>query len=129
MLAPSPDLAATSTPRRARTGAVVTFIRRQPLGAFGLFLVLLVAIAGIGADWLPPYNPTSNDFAAMTESPSWAHWLGADPPGRDLFSRVLFGARTALIVGLSSALIGGFSGLILGVGSAYFGGLIDLALQ
>ena len=61
----------------------------------------------------------------MTEAPSWAHWLGTDQFGRDLLSRIIFGARTALIVGLSSAFVGGFTGLVLGVGSAYFGGRID----
>ena len=65
----------------------------------------------------------------MTEAPSWAHWLGTDQFGRDLLSRIIFGARTALIVGLTSAFVGGFAGLVLGVGSAYFGGLIDLVLQ
>ncbi len=115
--------------RRSVLGRVLDFVRRQPLGTFGMALTLVVAIAGLGADWLAPYNPTANDFAAMTEPPSWAHWLGTDQFGRDQLSRIIFGARTALIVGLSSALIGGFSGLVLGVGSAYFGGRIDLTVQ
>jgi len=105
------------------------FLRRQPVGAIGLFLVLLFGLAGIFADVLAPYNPTANDFAAMTEPPSWAHLLGTDQLGRDLMSRILYGARTAFLVGLTSALVGGFAGLILGVGSAYFGGQIDLWLQ
>jgi peptide/nickel transport system permease protein len=65
----------------------------------------------------------------MTEAPSLAHWLGTDQFGRDLLSRIIYGARTALIVGLTSAFIGGTAGLVLGVASAYFGGLIDLVLQ
>src|SRR5271169_3478524 len=105
------------------------FCRRQPLGTFGMLIVVITAIAGLSADWIAPYSPTSNDFAAMTEAPSWAHWLGTDQFGRDLLSRIIFGARTALIVGLASALVGGVLGLVLGVGSAYFGGLIDLVLQ
>jgi peptide/nickel transport system permease protein len=108
---------------------VFEFFRRQPVGSIGMALVLIFGLAGIFADWLAPYNPTSNDFAAMTEAPSWAHWLGTDQLGRDLLSRILFGARTAFIVGLTSALVGGFSGLVLGVGSAYFGGHLDLWLQ
>ncbi len=115
--------------RRSLPDRVLDFIRRQPLGTFGIFLVVVVAVAGLGANWLAPYNPTANDFAAMTEPPSWAHWLGTDQFGRDQLSRIIFGARTALIVGLSSAFIGGFSGLALGVGSAYFGGRVDLFLQ
>src|SRR5580704_10049809 len=102
------------------------FCRRQPLGTFGMALVIIMALAGLCADWIAPYSPTSNDFASMTEAPSWQHWLGTDQFGRDLLSRIIFGARTALIVGLSSAFVGGFSGLVLGVASAYFGGRIDM---
>lgn len=105
------------------------FVRRQPVGSIGMFLVLIFGLAGIFADVLAPYNPTANDFLAMTESPSWAHLLGTDQLGRDLLSRILFGARTAFLVGLTSALVGGISGLVLGVGSAYFGGRIDLWVQ
>ena len=60
-----------------------------------MVLVLIFGLAGIFADWIAPYNPTANDFAAMTEPPSWAHWLGTDQLGRDILSRILFGARTA----------------------------------
>src|SRR5271170_6799387 len=106
-----------------------SFLVRQPVGAIGMVLVLIFGLAGIFADWIAPYSPTANDFAAMTEPPSWAHWLGTDQLGRDLLSRILFGARTAFIVGLTSALVGGFSGLVIGVASAYFGGQLDLWLQ
>ena len=116
----------------ARRGIVAlswSFLRRQPVGAIGVALVLVFGLAGVCADWIAPYNPTANDFAAMTEAPSWAHWLGTDQLGRDLLSRILFGARTAFIVGLTSALVGGFSGLVIGVASAYLGGPLDLWLQ
>jgi peptide/nickel transport system permease protein len=115
--------------RRTLLSRTIVFVRRQPLGTLGLVLVLLFALAGVFADWLAPYNPTANDFAAMTQPPSSAHWLGTDQLGRDLLSRILYGARTAFIVGLTAATVGGFSGLVLGVGSAYFGGRIDLYLQ
>src|SRR6266849_2722069 len=115
-------------PRSWRAG-VIDFCRRQPLGSVGLALVLVMAVAGLGAEWIAPYSPTSNDFAAMTEPPSWAHIMGTDQFGRDLFSRIVFGARTALIVGFSCAIVGGVAGLVLGVASAYFGGRLDLFLQ
>ena len=73
-----------------------------------------MAIAGLCADWFAPYSPTANDFAAMTEPPSWAHWLGTDQFGRDLLSRIIYGARTALIVGFSCAIIASVVGLVLG---------------
>jgi peptide/nickel transport system permease protein len=115
--------------RRSLVGRALVFARRQPLGTFGLVLVLVMAVAGLGADWIAPYSPTANDFGAMTEAPSWTHWLGTDQFGRDQLSRIIFGARTAMIVGFSCALVSSFAGLVLGVGSAYFGGRIDLYLQ
>jgi peptide/nickel transport system permease protein len=124
---PAVDTAAES-PRPSREG-IIGFCRRQPLGTVGLVLVLVMAVAGLSAEWIAPYNPTSNDFAAMTEPPSWAHLMGTDQFGRDLFSRIVFGARTALIVGFSCAIVGGVAGLVLGVASAYFGGRLDLVLQ
>jgi peptide/nickel transport system permease protein len=105
------------------------FLYRQPVGSIGMVLVLIFGLAGIFAEWIAPYSPTANDFSVMTESPGWAHWLGTDQLGRDLLSRILFGARTAFIVGLTSALVGGLSGLVIGVASAYFGGQLDLWLQ
>jgi peptide/nickel transport system permease protein len=105
------------------------FFRRELLGTFGLALVLVMAASGLSAELIAPYSPTANDFGAMMEAPSWAHPLGTDQFGRDLLSRIIFGARTAMIVGLSSALVGGTIGLVLGVGSAYFGGKTDLILQ
>src|SRR5258708_20407165 len=95
----------------------------------GVALVLVMAAAGLSTEWIAPYSPTSNDFAVMTEPPSWAHLMGTDQFGRDLFSRIVFGARTALIVGFSCAIVGGVAGLVLGVASAYFGGRLDLVLQ
>ncbi|HTZ79430.1 MAG TPA: ABC transporter permease [Stellaceae bacterium] len=116
-------------PRRTLFQHVASFCVRQPLGAFGMVLVLLMAMAAVTAPWIAPYDPTANDFAAMTEAPSWAHLLGTDQFGRDVLSRILFGAQTAMIVGFACALIGGLAGLVLGVGSAYFGGRIDLLFQ
>ena len=107
----------------------VNFCRREPLGAFGMVLVLIIAFTGLSAELIAPYSPTSNDFAAMTEAPSWTHLLGTDQFGRDLLSRIIYGARTALIVGLTSASVGGVAGLVLGVASAYFGGRLDLIFQ
>ena len=114
---------------RGPLAATWAFLQRQPVGSIGMALVLIFGLAGIFADWISPYDPTSNDFAAMTQAPDWAHWLGTDQLGRDILSRILYGARTAFVVGLSSSLVGGFLGLVIGVGSAYFGGRIDLWLQ
>jgi peptide/nickel transport system permease protein len=124
-----PDAEAAKRFRRSPLRRALSFCVRQPMGTLGLVLVVAMFLAGLGADWIAPYNPTSNDFAAMTEPPSWAHILGTDQFGRDLFSRIVFGARTAVIVGFSCAFVGGIVGLVLGVGSAYFGGTIDMLFQ
>ena len=132
MTALTPEaVAAAELPRTRRSVIAITldFCRRQPLGTLGLVIVLVILFAGLFAELLAPYAPTANDFAAMTEPPSWEHLLGTDQFGRDLMSRIVFGARTALIVGLSCAVVGGFTGLVLGVASAYFGGWIDMVLQ
>jgi peptide/nickel transport system permease protein len=127
------DLAPASTDaaaiRATRIRRAMRFCRRELLGTFGLLIVVVMAVTGIFAELIAPYNPTANDFGAMMEAPSAAHLLGTDQFGRDLLSRIIFGARTALIVGLTSALLGGVAGLVLGVGSAYFGGTTDLVLQ
>jgi peptide/nickel transport system permease protein len=115
--------------KRSLAGVALNFCRRQPLGTFGLAIVVIMFAAGISAEWIAPYDPEENDFSAMMEAPSWAHVLGTDQLGRDIFSRLVYGARTALIVGFSAAFMGGAIGLVLGVSSAYFGGWFDLLFQ
>ena len=110
-------------------GRTLDFARRKPLGTIGLIIVLVIAVAGVCADWIAPFDPEENDFASMMVAPSLTHWLGTDQFGRDIFSRIVFGARTAMIVGFGAAVGGGLIGLVLGVTSAYFGGWFDLVLQ
>ena len=101
------------------------FCRRQPLGTFGMALVIIMALAGLFADWIAPYSPTANDFAAMTEAPSWAHWLGTDQFGRDLLSRIIFGARASLLVAFASVILSGTVGVVAGMIAAYRRGLAE----
>jgi len=125
-----PELAEESVERRPSfLSAALKFCRRQPLGTMGLVIVLVMFAAGVFADWIAPFDPEENDFSAMMQAPSWVHLLGTDQMGRDIFSRLVFGARTALIVGFSAAIVGGLLGLVLGVASAYFGGWFDLIFQ
>src|ERR1051326_3811833 len=93
--------------KRSPLRMALAFCRHEPLGAFGMLLVLLMAFAAASADWLAPFDPTSNDFSAMAEAPSWTHLLGTDQFGRDVYSRILFGAQTAMIVGFTCAFVGG----------------------
>jgi peptide/nickel transport system permease protein len=114
---------------RRRTHPLVRFFRRQPVGAAGLVVVLLLLGLALLAPWITPYDPVVNDFGAMFRAPSVRHWAGTDAYGRDVLSRVIFGARTAFLVGFGASLLGGTLGAVVGVASAYFGGKADLLVQ
>jgi len=122
---PIDELLRQRTPLRR----ALNFCRRKPLGTFGLAIVLVILVAGGLADWIAPFDPEENDFSVMMSAPYWLHPLGTDQFGRDIFSRLVFGARTAMFVGFGAAVGGGLIGLVLGVTSAYFGGWFDLILQ
>ena len=107
----------------------IAFVRRQPLGAAGLAVIILMVIAAVGANWIAPYDPLGVDYANLLAAPSAEHWLGTDSFGRDVMTRIIYGARTALAVGFLSSILGSVVGAIIGVASAYFGGRIDLIIQ
>ena len=125
------DQAAPAEPTATAAGwaAVRDFARRRTLGAVGAVVVLIMILVGVFANVLAPYDPVAVDFGAMLAKPSAVHWLGTDAFGRDVLSRLIFGSRTALLVGFGAAVIGATLGAVLGVGSAYFGGRVDLYLQ
>ena len=103
--------------------------KRQPLGTAGGLVVLLIVIMAVFAPWIAPYDPEEANFAYMLMPPDWQFILGTDSFGRDLFSRIIYGARTALLVGFTCAVVGSSLGMALGVASAYFGGYFDLIMQ
>ena len=124
---PFDDAALPQRPGRLRR--LTTLARRNPLGAAGGLVVLVMVLAAALADVIAPYDPVAADFAAKTQPPSAAYWLGTDQFGRDILSRIIHGARTALLVGFSAAFLGGSIGLVLGVTSAYFGGWVDTIIS
>jgi peptide/nickel transport system permease protein len=124
----SPVLAAPSSTLRPRS-AVVEFCRQQPLGAVSFLIIFAMMFAGIFSEWVAPYNPLDIDFAGILTPPSWEHWCGTDAYGRDIFSRIIYGSRTALVIGFTSSFVGSTLGAVLGVASAYFGGKIDDWIQ
>jgi peptide/nickel transport system permease protein len=95
----------------------------------GAAVVVLMLLIAVSAALIAPYDPVTVDFGAMLAQPNAKHWLGTDAFGRDVLSRLIFGSRTALLVGFGAAVMGAVLGTILGVGSAYFGGKVDLYLQ
>ncbi len=104
-------------------------IRRQPLGAIGALIVVVMIFLAVFADLIAPYDPEANSFEHMFTGPGLQFLLGSDDFGRDILSRIIYGARTALYVGFVAASIGATVGLVLGVASAYFGGWFDLLFQ
>jgi peptide/nickel transport system permease protein len=120
-----------SVPRRSTVQAnqAVAFARQQPVAAGALAVIVLMALAAIFAPQLAPYDPVQMDIVSMLGKPSAAHWLGTDMYGRDILSRLLYGARTALVVGIGASLLGCTAGALIGTMSAYFSGYLDLAIQ
>jgi peptide/nickel transport system permease protein len=116
-------------PRPSRLAVLWQFCSQNPLGAAGGLVVIVMILMAALAEVVTVYDPTSNNFGAMLEPPSSEYWLGTDQFGRDLYTRIVYGARTALLVGFVSAFVGGTVGLILGVASAHFGGRFDLIVQ
>lgn len=116
-------------PRGPRTKAILRFVKTQPLGLLGLIIILVLLVAGTFANIFAPYDPLETRFDALLQPPSWTHLMGTDGYGRDIFSRLIHGARPALLLGISTALIGSIIGGAIGVSSAYFGGKVDAAIQ
>jgi peptide/nickel transport system permease protein len=116
-------------PRTRWTSTVGDFVRRRPLGAIGAAIVIVMVITAATAGILAPYDPLETDYAAMLAAPDARHLLGTDAFGRDVLSRIIYGSRTALTVGLGAAFLGATFGAVIGVSSAYFGGRIDLVVQ
>ena len=128
---PSAPPAADVAPPR-RKSAALRFVREQPLGTFGLIIILLYlfgAIVAVFAPGLLPHDPLASYAGPIQEAPSAGHWFGTDQYGRDIFSRIVSGASTALAVGIISALAGCTIGALIGAASGYFGGRTDLLVQ
>jgi peptide/nickel transport system permease protein len=118
-----------SPPRVTRRRLLWRFCVENPLGAGGGVVVLVMMLMALFAEEITRFDPTANNFGEMLTAPNLDYWLGTDQFGRDLYTRIVYGARTALLVGFVSAFAGATIGLVLGVVSAYFGGLFDLIFQ
>lgn len=103
--------------------------RIPPLAIVAVVYLLTMALVAIFADRLAPFDPLAGDYRALLQAPSATHWLGTDDGGRDVLSRVIFGARISLSVGFASVLVGDVLGLIWGLTSGYVGTRFDLVSQ
>lgn len=121
--------ASQSVARKSRLQALWRFTKRKPLGAASASLILLIVFTAIFANVLAPFDPLLTRPEIRLEPPSWQHLFGTDDIGRDVFSRIIYGARISLWVGLLAVGIGTFVGTIIGLICGYWEGRLDLVLQ
>ena len=116
-------------PKRTLLQSLGNFLRRKPLGAFGAGVALLIIVVAIFAPFIATHDPYNIDPFNQYAAPSSELWFGGDQLGRDIYSRIVYGTRISLVVGIISALIGSSVGMLIAVSSAYFGGMTDLLSQ
>jgi len=125
--------AAVAPARKRAPSALGSFasrlFREKPLGAIGAIVCLIFLFAGIFADLLAPYGYNQIMPINRMKPPSAQFWFGTDNLGRDIFSRVLYGARLSVVIGLSAAAIGTVISLLIGIVSGYIGGKLDMLVQ
>ncbi|MFG1422319.1 ABC transporter permease [Roseixanthobacter liquoris] len=124
------SLTVLGRPTAARnTHPLRILLRKSPVGALSLLILVCVVCVAVLAPVLAPYDPLSTNMSVARQPPSAAHWLGTDHLGRDALSRLIYGTRITLVVVLSSVLIGDGIGFIWGLASGYIGGRFDLLGQ
>ncbi len=111
--------------RRSIAGA----IKRQPLAAIGVALLAVFVVCAVFAPWLAPQDPARLDLTGRLVGPSGSHWFGTDELGRDILSRVLYGARISLVVAVSVVALSGAIGLIAGMLAGFYGGWPDTVIN
>lgn len=128
--AQSVDLSQQRTQRFTRLLTTVKrFARYQPLGFASALVFLAVIVLALGADILAPYDPLAPSIIDRLQGPSADHWFGTDDIGRDVLSRVIYGSRVSLLVGISTVVIGVGFGTVIGIFSGFFGGSTDVIVQ
>ena len=110
-------------------GFLIRLVKEKPLGTVGAVITLILLLAGIFCDFLAPYGMNETNVSNRLLAPSVGYWLGTDNLGRDILSRVIFGARISVIVGLAASTLATIVSLIIGVVSGYIGGKLDLIVQ
>ncbi len=108
--------------RYSETRRMISVFISRPLPVIGFVIILLLILMAIFAPLLTPYEPNKMDIINKLQPPSAEHWLGTDSLGRDTLTRIMFGARTSLIIGISVMVISSVAGIVLGLVAAYFGG-------
>jgi peptide/nickel transport system permease protein len=123
------ELAKAGANANSRWAKVRFLARRYPLGAFGAIIMVLFVFAAIFAPMITVHDPLSTNAAASLAKPGAVYWLGTDFMGRDMYARIIYGARISLAVGIGSVLLGGIIGVAIGLASGYLLGWFDLVTQ
>jgi len=127
--APAGALSTSVPAQRSFAWRFARQVRRRPIESIGGFVVIGVVFLAVFAGSVAPYDYAAQDFGVRLEGPSTAHFFGTDSLGRDVFSRVVYGARTSMLASTSGVILSGILGAFLGVSSGFFGGKYDLVLQ
>jgi len=114
---------------RSPVGEFARRFRTKPVPLTAGLVIIVIALAAVLAPWIAPFDPAAPDYEHVLEAPSWLHLCGTDAYGRDIFSRILWGGRVSLSVGLLSVSLGGAAGVFIGLVSGFFGGRIDAVLM
>jgi peptide/nickel transport system permease protein len=123
-LPPASPIGIRSRPRSLWSDAWARLLK-NPVAVFGGILVILLILIALLAPWIAPYDPIKQNLRESLSSPSMAHLFGTDVHGRDIFSRVLYGAGISLRIGTLGTLFGCLFGVLLGVVAGFYGGLVD----
>ena len=115
--------------QKSRAQALWSFMKRKPLGAASASLILLIVFTAIFADVLAPYDPLFTHPEIRLAPPGWQHPFGTDDIGRDVFSRIIYGARVSLTIGLLGVAVSFSLGIMIGGMAGYHGGTLDLVVQ
>jgi peptide/nickel transport system permease protein len=109
--------------------AVLRFMRRKPLGGVGLVIVTALFICAVFAPAIAPYSFEKQNIRERYQKPSLAHWLGTDDLGRDIFSRIVYGARVSVLIGFGVVVVAGLLAGTVGILTGFYGGGLDLIVQ
>jgi len=122
----APEMAHTKT---GVIRGILRFFREKPLGAAGAVIFIIFALVAIFAPLIAPYSPTRTDIPGMLAAPSLTHLFGTDELGRDILTRILYGAQMSMLVGVCATIVGTTVGAAIGIFSGFVGGRVDLITQ
>jgi peptide/nickel transport system permease protein len=128
-VSPTQPLTAASSRRRGAVAGLARALRQSPVAVIALAIIALWIAVAFLAPWLAPYPPLKQDVMQRLAPPSGAHWFGTDPLGRDIFSRVLYGSRLSLPVGVAAVVLALVLGTLLGSVAGFLGGRVDEAIM